>query len=390
VNAYAANILTRQGIRVSQFTILDRPFGQGTRFDSLSSPVPFDADGPIFRSLLPLGDVVWVDNYYGNLQTALTPSTGASLLPAKAFNHLYEGADHPGVHAQYAATIPTTAPVTPNCPATGGFLCSVIGGGFGLRQAPDWDPRLSTNPFFTIDPFGVTATPLVDWLRLNCDLATDFNALCTEGSPAYLWKPDFRFDNTNLFLSFEFSWPSPGDGDWLTLHFGDRMLFSFIGASGDATFRRAFIPVGQFAGQTGQLVFALHSVGEKNASVQIRNVSLTKFLSAAISIKPGDPVGTVNTSGTGKIPVAVISTSTFNAPTQVDVASLTFGRTGDERSFIACGAPQDVNGDGVLDLVCQFDAQRVAFQLGDTVGTLKGRTLAGIPVVGIDSVRIKK
>lgn len=66
-----------------------------------------------------------------------------------------------------------------------------------------------------------------------------------------------------------------------------------------------------------------------------------------------------------------------------------FGRTGDEPSLAFCNANgEDVNVDGLLDLVCHFHTQTAAFQLGDTQGVLKGQTVAGTPITGTDSVRI--
>jgi hypothetical protein len=49
---------------------------------------------------------------------------------------------------------------------------------------------------------------------------------------------------------------------------------------------------------------------------------------------------------------------------------------------------EDVNFDGLLDLVCHFFTQRTAFQSGDTIGVLTGQTLSGVAFRGTDSVRI--
>lgn len=82
-------------------------------------------------------------------------------------------------------------------------------------------------------------------------------------------------------------------------------------------------------------------------------------------------------------------------PTIVDRSSLTFGVTGDEDSLARKGkgvlqcAVEDVNGDGLLDLVCHFNTQETGFQVGDTAGILRGLTVTGIVILGADSVRIK-
>lgn len=57
-------------------------------------------------------------------------------------------------------------------------------------------------------------------------------------------------------------------------------------------------------------------------------------IEVAIDIKPGsDPNSIDSQDEKGVIPVAILSNDTFNAPSQVDRESLTFGRTGDENSL---------------------------------------------------------
>lgn len=93
-----------------------------------------------------------------------------------------------------------------------------------------------------------------------------------------------------------------------------------------------------------------------------------------IEIKPGnDGLAPLNPRSNGKIPVALLSTNGFDAM-NVDTASLTFGSTGDERSWNHCGRNgEDVNGDGRLDLVCHFDNQKAGFEKGDLEGVLRGK-----------------
>jgi hypothetical protein len=93
--------------------------------------------------------------------------------------------------------------------------------------------------------------------------------------------------------------------------------------------------------------------------------------------------------------VAILSTATFNAPAQVDLDSLTFGRTGLEDSLIYKKRPRpvfeirDVNHDGRLDLVVWFDVDDTSFRVGDTSATLYGTLLDGTPIVGTGPVRVK-
>lgn len=108
-----------------------------------------------------------------------------------------------------------------------------------------------------------------------------------------------------------------------------------------------------------------------------------------IDIKPGSDHNSINPKSKGKIPVAILSTPTFNAPAEVDTTSLTFGRTGDEPSLAFCNASaEEVNGDGLLDLICHFNTQQTGFQAADTQGVLKGTTVDGTYITWTDSVRI--
>jgi len=111
------------------------------------------------------------------------------------------------------------------------------------------------------------------------------------------------------------------------------------------------------------------------------------FIPVAIDIKPGDSTDSINPGSKGNIPVAVLSSRTFDAVARIDQTSLTFGRSGDESSLAFCNT-EDVNGDGLPDLVCHFNTQRTGFVSGDAVGVLMGKTVDGIPVRGTDSVRI--
>ena len=108
----------------------------------------------------------------------------------------------------------------------------------------------------------------------------------------------------------------------------------------------------------------------------------------SIDIMPGSDLNNIDTRSHGKIPVAILSTEEFDAPSQVDPHSLTFGPTGDERSLAFCSGAEDVNGDGLKDLICHFYTQNTGFHCGDTTATLKGKTVQGIPIEGSDSVNI--
>jgi CSLREA domain-containing protein len=113
-------------------------------------------------------------------------------------------------------------------------------------------------------------------------------------------------------------------------------------------------------------------------------------ITVAIDIKPKDRRNLISLFSNDSIPVAILSSDEFFAVTRVDRTSLTFGRTGDEMSLLACSRRTvDVNRDGLADLTCNFKRNRTGFQPGDTVGTLRGETIDGTPLEGSDVVLIK-
>ena len=107
-----------------------------------------------------------------------------------------------------------------------------------------------------------------------------------------------------------------------------------------------------------------------------------------LDIKPGSDTNPINPKSKGKIPVAILSSADFDATTEVDRTSLTFGRTGDEESLTKCTADEDVNSDGLDDVVCHFNTQDTGFVKGDTEGILKGQTTGGTAILGSDTVKI--
>jgi hypothetical protein len=134
---------------------------------------------------------------------------------------------------------------------------------------------------------------------------------------------------------------------------------------------------------------ALLSVGSGGSYGQITIAS--SIVTRLIDIKPGSRENPINRKSEGKIPVAILSTADWSVPTNVDRTSLTFGRTGDEHSLAFCNEDsQDVNNDGLPDLVCHFSTQLTGFQAGDTFGILNGKTKDGAAFTAKDSVRIVK
>lgn len=103
-----------------------------------------------------------------------------------------------------------------------------------------------------------------------------------------------------------------------------------------------------------------------------------------VDIKPGSDPNSINPRNKGVIPVAILTTDTFDATT-VDPLSVEFGPNGATEAH-GKGNIEDADGDGDSDLVLHFNTQDTGIQYGDTEATLTGKTLDGQAIEGIDSI----
>ena len=116
------------------------------------------------------------------------------------------------------------------------------------------------------------------------------------------------------------------------------------------------------------------------------------YFSVLIDIKPGSDPNSINcTNDNGTITVAILSTATFDA-TSLDATTVRFGRA--QAPVRAVGGKgklsasiEDSNGDGLDDLVVQFDKADTGIACGDTSATVTGQTTAGVYVHGSDAIR---
>jgi YVTN family beta-propeller protein len=110
-----------------------------------------------------------------------------------------------------------------------------------------------------------------------------------------------------------------------------------------------------------------------------------------LDVRPGTVPNTINLGSAGTVPAAILSTAGFSAPSEIDPESLSLvgaavnlvGKAGK----LQC-SPEDVNADGLADLVCHFVRADLALQLGDSVAILYGQTFGGRHIRGEDRVRI--
>jgi YVTN family beta-propeller protein len=114
------------------------------------------------------------------------------------------------------------------------------------------------------------------------------------------------------------------------------------------------------------------------------------IIGVVIDIKPGSSPNTVTLGSHGVIPVAILSSIDFDAA-QVDPATIRLA--GAAVSLKAKGTKysctaNDVNSDGLEDLMCHVETDQLTLQAGETAAVLEAMTFAGRKIRGEDSVRI--
>jgi hypothetical protein len=111
----------------------------------------------------------------------------------------------------------------------------------------------------------------------------------------------------------------------------------------------------------------------------------TEVQEVTIEIKPGGSPNPINPKSHGVIPVAILSTETFDATT-VDLLSVRFGPEGAQEAHNK-GHIEDVNHDGKPDLMLHFRTQATGIQCGQTSASLTGETFDGDPIQGSDAIK---
>jgi YD repeat-containing protein len=113
------------------------------------------------------------------------------------------------------------------------------------------------------------------------------------------------------------------------------------------------------------------------------------LLVVPIDIKPGSFPNSINLGSGGTVPVAVVSTATFDArtvdPATVTLAGATVALRGRARPQAAV---EDVDGDGRADLVVHVETSALQLSPTDAEAVLDGRTFGGRAIQGRDTVRI--
>lgn len=110
-----------------------------------------------------------------------------------------------------------------------------------------------------------------------------------------------------------------------------------------------------------------------------------------IDIKPGSYPNAINLGSNGVIPVAILSSDTFDAttvdPETVLLAGAGVAVRGKGNKYLA--SQEDVNGDGLTDLVVKLETENLdpdTFQNGTAI--LTGETSDGVEFTGSDEITI--
>ena len=122
--------------------------------------------------------------------------------------------------------------------------------------------------------------------------------------------------------------------------------------------------------------------GDDNLDSAIFVDDLNLICRLVIDLKPGSNPNCTNLQSKGVVAVAVLSLPGFD-PATINPASVVFAGASPVRYSY-----EDLNSDGVLDLVCHFSTQALVVgppnPIGCTVVDLKAMTYAGVPVSGSD------
>jgi YVTN family beta-propeller protein len=132
------------------------------------------------------------------------------------------------------------------------------------------------------------------------------------------------------------------------------------------------------------------AVGEGVGDIFGIALGVSHLCLVAVDIKPGSFPNSINLGSSGKIPGAILSTLAFDAAAKVNRDKLFLAgakvSVAGRSDKLLCHS-EDVNADGLADLVCQFENSLQA-QQGDSIAVLEGETLEGVPIRGEDSIRI--
>jgi parallel beta-helix repeat protein len=113
------------------------------------------------------------------------------------------------------------------------------------------------------------------------------------------------------------------------------------------------------------------------------------FIPVGIEIKPGSSPASINLKSNGLVPVAVLGSATFDVrqidPTTVRLAGAAVALKGNGQPMASY---EDVNGDGITDLVVHVPTQALQLTPADVKASLVGFLLDGTEIKGSEPIQI--
>jgi murein DD-endopeptidase MepM/ murein hydrolase activator NlpD len=131
------------------------------------------------------------------------------------------------------------------------------------------------------------------------------------------------------------------------------------------------------------------AIPSQGYGIEFTETEIIPFIPIAIDIKPDSYPNSINSGAQGFLPVAILTTSSFDAST-VDPVTLKLAGVGVQAKGKSenLGVLQDVDVDGDLDLVVHFKIDELGLAEGINKLKLIGYTYEGVLIKGSDSVRV--
>ncbi|MBB1512570.1 hypothetical protein H5399_08135 [Tessaracoccus sp. MC1627] len=108
-----------------------------------------------------------------------------------------------------------------------------------------------------------------------------------------------------------------------------------------------------------------------------------------LDVKPRSWPSSINLGKQGVTPLAVLGTREFDPFTALQINTLRFGATGTEAVVTCASEGEDVNNDGLLDLICRVHNREIGDATTDTTTLyLAGMLVNGTPFYAEDAVNI--